>query len=196
MNHPRRLLVIFCLTAVLALPTAAHAAAEVHRDPAKDVLRIEDESPDTPRVPGQRTADIVKIASAHSRNLVAVTITLRDLPNADFDYDFRIKTPQAGFFELSFLKHDAGDTPQFDLWRVADEWVEVACPGKSRRVDHTADTIRVAVPRSCLGRPAWVRTGAGANVLAGPNAGYVDDARRKAAYTLNRLALGPRLRRG
>lgn len=191
-----RLVVALCATAVLGMPAAAQAAAEVHRDPAQDVLRIEDESPDTPRVPRQRTADIVKIASVHGTHLVAVTLTLRNVPSADFDFDVHVKTPEAGFFELSYVKYGADEPAQFDLWRVTGDYEEVPCPGKSRRADHTAETIRVAIPRGCLGGPAWVRTGAGSNVSAGPNAGYVDDARRGGVYDRARIALGPRLARG
>lgn len=196
MNRRRRLLVTLTALALVGLPTVAHAQNDSHLDPAKDVLRFEDYTSETPRVPGQRTADIVKIASSHGRDVVAVKITLRDVATANYDYDFRIKTPQRGFYELQLLKYEADEPARLTLWRVRSGYDEVECPGKSRQVDHRADTIRVSVPRDCLDDPLWVRTGAGSNVLAGVDAGYFDDARRKAAYTVNQLALGRRLGSG
>jgi hypothetical protein len=44
------------------------------------------------------------------------------------------------------------------------------------RIDYARDRMRVAVPRSCLGDPAWVRLRFGASVLQRDGDEIIDDA--------------------
>jgi hypothetical protein len=49
----------------------------------------------------------------------------------------------------------------------------------TRKVDYTANTATVWVPRSCLGRPRWVKVGMAVASSASPefSPAHVDDAR-------------------
>ncbi len=85
------------------------------------------------------------------------------------------------------------------------------CRGLSHHIDYTANTVTMSVPRSCLGRPGWIKAGAASvrlagmgDVVDGSNADqapdpavieqYVDDAH--AGKLGDNIKYSPRLRRG
>jgi hypothetical protein len=63
-----------------------------------------------------------------------------------------------------------------------------------RRIDYTANTATVVVPRSCLGKPSWVRVGMAGLTFDSLDSVFADDARTHGGLGAN-PALGPRVRR-
>ena len=42
---------------------------------------------------------------------------------------------------------------------VDEEFGKIRCPGLGHDIDYAAETVRIRIPRNCIGRPNWVRVG-------------------------------------
>ena len=86
--------------------------------------------------------------------------------------------------------------PAFDLSRMSGK--RVHCTRVKRSVDRVANRATVSIPARCLGRPDWVRVGAGAVKLdlSDENAFtfLVDDA-IQGAMAIDTLTMSPRVLR-
>jgi hypothetical protein len=51
---------------------------------------------------------------------------------------------------------------------------KVGCRGLSRKIDYARNTVRVSVPRACLGRPSTVKVGTFTMVGVGSKVFYDD----------------------
>lgn len=71
----------------------------------------------------------------------------------------------------------------------------VSCDGLARRIDWSTNTVRMTVPRACLGNPRWVRAGYGYYRMNQDLVIWMDEAHRNGTVS-GSLALGPRVHRG
>jgi hypothetical protein len=132
-------------------PTGRHLA-----DPAGDMFVMTSESPGTYRpAPGQEVDDVITVAVAHQHTKVLVTSHFTDLRRvgAGHSYQFKFRTPNGIRMAVLMTRHGH--------WRgrlmVGDRFDTMPCAGKRSTIRYDEELLRVAIPRSCLGRPAWVQ---------------------------------------
>jgi hypothetical protein len=177
------------LSLLLALPVAASALV-VAPGPA-DALSRYDESGDVWKV--NVTSRLQKRHPAGTRanaDLRGVTVKHRKRA-VRVRADYNLLRTDAGVFRLTvrlrdertrtrtvYVRVDPGRSRASRLEGKAGR--DRRCPGLSSQVDFRRDTLRVRVPRRCLGNPGWVRFQATATAVERDGrriALYVDDAR-------------------
>lgn len=195
------------LAAVLPLsllaPAAAHAEKVVTEDAIGDVVTVgpteegEGDLANLVPAPDNTTADVVRTTVDHTDSRLRVRIDLRELGGARLYFAaLRVRTPR-GTYEVE-VDH-LGRKPKAALTRRG----AVEC--SRLRVDTDAATARVVVtiPTVCLEGPRWVQVGVG--VASGERVTNADgseelivhgDDALRAGDIRNRIALGPKVRRG
>ncbi|MGZ4466612.1 MAG: hypothetical protein ACXVW0_14720 [Nocardioides sp.] len=173
----------------LALAAPADAAVAAHGDTHHDVVSTGPDG-DQP-APGNRTADILKLRSAHTARSVTATMVLDRLATDSYGLVWQVKTAAPGRWTVQITKF--GQSKDFSLQHHGKA---VACPGLAKTVTRSTGTVRVVVPRSCLGTPAWVQVGGGAFVAAPDGSTLADDALLDGRIHQSGLELGPRLAAG
>jgi hypothetical protein len=190
--------------AALLPPAAAHAERIVTTDPAADVVSIGpteqggDDLDNLVPAPDNLTADVVRTVVDHDEARLRVRIDLRELGRSRRYFAvLRVRTP-AGTFEVE--TDNLGRRPKVEMTRGSRA---VECPRLRAVGDHAAARAVITVPTSCLGSPRWVEVGAGVasveTVMTAEGTEQVlvfaDDAHR-AGEIRDRIALGPKVRRG
>lgn len=156
--------------AVLALqlsaPGVAGAAAEtedpvsraVLQDPTGDVWTIaEGEGEEWVSAGDVPTADTTRGVVRHGRFNVVVRMTYTNLRRVDpQSYSAVIRSRRQ--YGAVFVSAGPG------RWKgrhqlVGGDYSPVRCTRLSHSIDYDAERVVVSVPRSCLGRPRWVRAG-------------------------------------
>lgn len=176
MRLVRPALAVLLGAALVAQPAAASAGVLVHRDPAGDVVRSPVGSNVGSPVPAQAHGDIVLIRVAHARRAIWIQVRFRELTDTS-NGNFHVIAIQTRWRTRTvaldaFPGHWEGSTTTTDAHgRV------VAC-AVGHRIDYDRNRVMVRVPRSCLGKPKWVRVGVRSTV-AGSTYAYTDDARSR-----------------
>jgi hypothetical protein len=172
-----RLLAAVVGAAVLVVPllVAGPAAAdtEVKTDPRGDVSEVRGRE-QAPRP----SADVLQLRSQHQDGRVAMQVELVDLDTtSSVGTNFGVVTSDGRHF-LAYVQRDEDGDRVVGLLDL-DEMGNVDCPSLEGRLLPAADRVAVSIPRLCLGRPRWVRTGAVAfGVVEQLVLTYADDARR------------------
>jgi hypothetical protein len=144
--------------------------------------------------PENTDTDVSRIRVAHRTHRVVLKTTLRDLNAASGYVFYDIRTGAGRYSVMQRLGKDRM-YPAFDLSRMSGK--PVRCAGVKRSVDRVNDRATVSIPARCLGRPDWVRVGAGAVKLDMTDTSFtflVDDALQEAT-DLDKLAMSPRVHR-
>jgi hypothetical protein len=203
-SRPGSLLLAVLVSAVLLLPSAAHAEKVVTEDPAGDVVGVgpteqgEDDLANLVPAPDNTSADVVRTTVDHGDSRLRVRIDLRELGGARLYFAaLRVRTP-ARDFEVEI--DDLGRKPRADMTRGSKA---VECRRLRAESDDAAARVVVTIPTVCLADPRWVQVGVGvASAEKVTNADGVeeivvhgDDAHR-AGDIRDRIALGPKVRRG
>ena len=156
MKFARTALVVLAGALVPLVPTAAHADRYVHTDATADVVSFSDPSATTGTpVPERTEGDIAWTKTRHRSRMVIMTMRYQELTTVDEKiHGYGIRTGQMKRFVY--------------VYSGAGHWggkaVMTTARGKTvkcritRKVDYTANTATVWVPRSCLGKPRWVKT--------------------------------------
>lgn len=172
------------LAAALTLAPAAQAAAWRHDDAAGDVRRLGVDDSAEGRPSRSAGADLTRLRVVHGAERVVVTLGVRDLKPGPKGVFVEYLTEQPGRFELELVRLD-----DYETLRLTHAGEPVECADLRERRDTRADTVRLSVPRDCLGTPETVRVGAGmftqASVGTRADDALLDDAVR------DRLKLGP-----
>ncbi len=193
-----RALSTLAITAGLALSTAgAASAANLAVDDARgDVLAYdgssETEADGTP-APGVRNGDVLRTTFQHRDRRIAIRMKYADLRRRGdvFAHEMRIVTNDSKRWDVVVYA-----APQ--MWRGQAEMARgngnpVECK-IAHRIDYDTDVLVVSFPRTCVGKPRWVRIGAGGWWMDGSQF-YMDDAQRPGRVFEN-LRLSTRIRRG
>ena len=149
--------------AMLAAPSGALAAqAPVSRlvlhDPTGDVWTIPSTEDEPPVSAGDvPTADVVRAVVRHGRYRVVVKMTFTDLRRVD-SQSYSATLASRGWFGGLFVSTGPG------VWRghhilVDEEFAKVKCPKLTHSIDYGTEQVTFAVPRTCIGRPNWVKVG-------------------------------------
>jgi hypothetical protein len=183
----RRLLATVACAAALVVPLLvagpATADTEVKNDPRGDVQSLALRAP-------RPSADILRLTSTHADGVVAGRIGLVDLDTTSFlQVGFGIGTA-GGDRYVAILTREEGEVGTMLV--TVDDSETVWCPQLAGRVLPAADRVAIEVPRACVDRPRWVRTGAVTIAGAGDDDVYFDDARRDGTLGANGIALGTR----
>ena len=167
-RHTHALTALSTLTAAAALtiavPGAASAQSWTHTDPAGDVYKVtfsDDSDEETEAVdPSVTNGDVISSTIKHNPRKVIATLRFRDLATTPEDldiYGISLRTDKLNR-DLSVIAADGLERGEHELDRPNGDTVR--CRGVSHRIDYTANTVTMVVPRSCLGRPRWVKAGA------------------------------------
>ncbi|HJQ05779.1 MAG TPA: hypothetical protein VJ872_10065 [Nocardioides sp.] len=172
-----------------AVTRPATAATWAHADAAGDV--IYGTPPDLVPVAAPEDArdDIVRFRVAHLARQVAVRLTLRGLPRPSRFLQVAVTTPAHRYVVSS-------QGASAEVLRV-DGGPRVVCHIPPATLDSAHLRLQLVVPRTCLGRPRWVRVGAqlvNERTVDGALRVYRDDALRTGIGRT--LALSPRIARG
>ncbi len=173
---------------LLSLPTATHAESRVRHDARHDVV-----APSGHARPANASSDLTRVAVHHRARVVSVTAQVRDLA----------ARPRTTILVTHIVTPDRTYTVNVTRWEaqsariflVSSEDVPLKCRGDRGGMDAKRDVVRFAVPRRCLGRPAWVRVGVGLISFRGTQ-GLSDDALTAGPADINDPTLGRRLSRG
>lgn len=185
-----RVLVLVAALATLLVPTTASAATWSHRDAEADVRALTADGPEggTP-TPRRTTSDLTSVRVVHGAEKVVTTLTVRDLRPGSKGVFLEMRTPEPGRWRVELVRLD-----DYRTFRLTHAGAVVDCADLKQQMSPAKDTVKIKVPRSCLGTPATVRVGAGMFVQAGDGTraddGLLDGKLR------TRLRLGPEVAAG
>lgn len=173
MKLVRSALVAAAAMLVPLVPTAAHADSYTHTDAVGDVVSFEGTT-DTP-APAQVNGDIAWTKVRHKSRKIVLTTRYRDLDGSGYSvHYFAIRTSKMTreVTLVTFPGHTGGK-----VMMSKPNGKNVRCH-LTRLIDYTANTATVSVPRSCLGRPRWVKVGAAfaTSPSTAFGSGFADDA--------------------
>jgi hypothetical protein len=195
-------LALLAATTVLASSVAWHAAAEVaaiEPRPAKPSVVLSDSADDvwtysdttvgyTPD--DQPEADVLQARVVHKPNTVRVRLVFDDIRRVSTQWYWclvRIPDGRTMWFVLEAAEgHWRGKAYQ----EIEGEWVKV--PGLSHHIDYASDVVTLALARSLLDQPAWVRVKLWNELGLGDGTFYTDNPEtttHEPAFTI-RLAPG------
>lgn len=206
MTSPRStaLLATGATAVAVALVAGLLALATVASPARADQERIDDATGDVKELattdgtltvapaPENRAQDIVSARAAYARGKVRLRTTVRALPAAGFGLQWDVRTADVRW-KVYYDNEDG--TPEVALF--VDQGGQSPCAGLRGSHSRKTDTVRVVLPRSCIGAPRWIRFGAGTiHFLGDGSGGYAaDDGRgRKRISTTLDLRLGSRIR--
>lgn len=175
-----------------------HEAAQTfnRQDPAHDVVLMYQEDLNK-SAPAYRAADITAAVFSYTKDRVTVGVTLRQYAGGRWIWSEVIKSSPTRVHFLIVTQSRKGDVRL--LLRRSDQAGEetiTTCPGMSVRIRPFRNTIRVAVPATCLKRPRWVRVGLGYYRPVSEGSGYVDDSLIKGTKRAGGQTWTPRLYAG
>lgn len=153
----------------------ALADSEKARDVKGDVTRLDTSTQRFSKLPGNKVLDVVAASGKHARGKVTLTVTPRKLSGGEFYATWHLKRSSGATRYVNFSQ-SADGSRSAELTTTSFE--KLKC-----RVAHSVNAkkriIKVVVPRSCLGKPAWIRYAAGLGKFGD---GHIDgdDARIKA----------------
>lgn len=101
------------------------------------------------------TADVVRAVVRHGRHKVKVKMTFANLRRVEPQH-YSAALFSRRQYGAVFVSAGPG------RWRgrhqlVDGDFANVKCPGLSHSIDYATEQITMSVPRSCIGRPNWVR---------------------------------------
>ena len=149
---------------VLALgaPTA-QAGSWTHADGTGDVWQYYYDDDYHP-APTQAEGDITRVRLNHNRRYVQLFMTLRDT-NASTDLSYYVFELQNGRHQVREVEvfHKAGSSPNAILRILKGPATSalVRCRGMKRAtISWTTHTVAATIPRTCFGRPKYLRVSA------------------------------------
>jgi hypothetical protein len=205
-THPSRALGVLAGAAALIITGMSPASASIwrHDDAVGDVHSqtdiIDEETGEFIEgefviAPENTDTDVSRIRVSHRTHRISLRTTLRDITRRSGFLVYDVRTDGRRYSVMQRLGKDRL-FPAFDLSRANGG--RVKCAGLTRTVDRATNRATVSIPRRCLGRPDWVRIGAGAakiDITDTSVSVLVDDALRD-ALVLDTLGLSPRIERG
>ncbi|HVK29932.1 MAG TPA: hypothetical protein VM575_16450 [Nocardioides sp.] len=192
MNIICRLLLTFGVTVALLCGTASGARAEswTHRDAAHDVVKVVQDGR-VRAVPDRRTGDIRRFVARHLSTKVVVRFTMAvPLPRGRWYFSASVDTRAQEYGIYVSGRGASADRPAFS--RSGPGGDTATCRGLRVVVEQATSSVKVIVPRSCIGRPRVVRVALDLATYVGDTT-YQDDGLQRGAFG---KVFSPLLRRG
>lgn len=191
--------VVAAATAVVLVPSAAHADSSGHRDAAGDVRSVAYDattgkaigSPSTAE-PATALGDLAKIKVSHGRSSLEFVLRYRELVKAGFRHvhEVVIVTPDSARY-VDVVAGPGGWKGKAQMSKPSGK--KVSC-SVGRRIDYGDNTVTIKVPRSCVGNPKVVRIGA-VGLIGYDTKIYYDDAYGVGGEYTDPFVLSPKIRR-
>lgn len=157
-----------------------HPSRVVLTDDSGDVWSWSHTSGESALIGHKPTVDVIRARAAHRPRAVTSMTGVVDLRRVGpfQDHAMRVRTPTR-FFAVWVLARKGNWAGRHDLFDL-ETGERVRCPGLSHDIDYEADRVTVAVPRTCIGTPRWVRLSL-QNSLGKPDGTYSDNPHNAAA---------------
>jgi hypothetical protein len=146
------------LTVVIAGGQQAYAASNVMKDTRNDTNAPAAKHPDHLVLKPSANGDITSVRTVHSAKAVDVVVHMRKLARGSRLAMLDIRT--SAKHHSRFVVTLASLKGQKVLGLTQGLNTEVRCRGLRGAFDVAGASVHVHVPRSCIGNPEWVRTGA------------------------------------
>lgn len=187
------------LTAGLA--PSAYAEKLVREDARRDVIRFGISSGDESsiqRAPRAADPDIVRVTIDHRERFLLIRTRYAGLERRLGRLDLAVIRTSAGKrFEAGSWVNKRGKWQGETGLGTGPAGKDVACAGLRHHFDYAANVATWSIPRSCLGRPRWVRVGVGGSRGSFASVTFIDEAFRNGAdLEATDLALSRRIWRG
>jgi len=181
------------LTALVATALPAVAAQTLHDDATGDVVLLGIEDDNVTPQPSWRQGDIKKIRATHGAHRVRVRLTMREVRRRTSNSFFvRVRTATRRFEVAGFT---AEELPRGVWFLISPNGQPRRCPRLEHHVNYGSEAVRISVPRRCLGGPARIRVGAGAQTsIDAAEQTRLDDA--YSSGQVDHITFGPWMRRG
>ena len=182
MNFVRSALVAAAAASVVLLPTAAQADKLVQNDAVGDVVSVAGESETTTPLPDRAEGDIAWSKIRHRDRKVILTLRYRELNTGqEMLHYYAIRTSKMKRYV--YLSAGTGHWGGRVQMRNGHD-KKVSCR-VTKKIDYIANTATVWVPRSCLGKPRWVKVAMAQASFdsANPDTFVIDDARANGAFS-------------
>lgn len=179
MTLVRSALLVAVTAAVVAVPASSYADSRGHTDPTRDVHSVAFDSeqkpvagPSTPE-PTAAFADVTRVRVTHGARTITVRMTFRDLAHVGTGQVQELLLVSPKRSRLVYVVAGPGHWKGTVTMRTLKD-KKVGCRGLSRKIDYARNTIRVGVPRACLGRPSTLKVGTFTMVGVGSKLFYDD----------------------
>ena len=175
--------VLVAAAAVVALaPTAAQAKSYSHTDATGDATSYATATDTGTPAPDRAEGDVAWSKTRHGARALTLTMGYRELTTADEKlHAYAIHTSK--MTRYVYLYAGAGHWGgKVAMTNAHDKHVRCHV---TRKIDYTANTASVRIPRSCLGRPRWVKTAMFVGAFPSSTVQfptYVDDANSDGAF--------------
>jgi hypothetical protein len=188
-NSIRLVSVAAAATAACILGPAGPVAAQEHvqHDRRDDLSRIPWDTDLSVPAPGRRYADVVRTRFAHRDDQAVVRSSFVELARAETLFA-GVETRTPGGRETFTIMATGRDRAGF-LFQAKKHACRVDV-----RIDYVDNTLRVAIPRSCLGDPGWVQLRFGASVMQRDGDEIIDNSGASRFTNRSPHPWSPRLR--
>ncbi len=192
MKLVRSALAVSAMTLVSLAPTAAHADKKVMLDATYDTVKYAQTGQTIQ--PTRAEGDIVRSVVVHKAKRVVMSMSFSELTPAGIGafHVFTIKTPTMTRTVALQTVPDYWDGRTFFYKGVAGNAAN--CLGIHHKIDYTANTATVSVPRRCLHNPKWVKVAMQHNDSPTHYDTYMDDALTD-GHVESQPVYGPKVRR-
>ncbi|MCR1783373.1 hypothetical protein KVF89_12585 [Nocardioides carbamazepini] len=189
------LLSLLVAGATVALAAPAQADRWTYDDAAGDVTTqaTTDTSITVTPLPEQANGDIVQVTGTHKARKVSITMRMRAPLTGPFMISAMLRVPGNRFMVMSPKMPGFSST---ELMEFSMEDDARRCRGIKRTVGADRMSVRIAIPRSCLGNPRWFKFGAVLTTVAlFTDASYDDDALATGMTLYGMPAMSPKIKR-
>jgi hypothetical protein len=122
-------------------------------------------------------ADVIATDARHGKRQIVFTVHFAELERGPHDDPFitqeRMVFDHGPGVTAEVYTTSGWDGRSFLFCLVTGN--RVACPDLRHKIDYSADTVKVWVPRSCVHRPRWVRYSVAHATLGGGNTTTLED---------------------
>lgn len=149
------------LVAIMAVSgQQAYAATHVVKDHKYDTYEIADA--DSPRLTPSRGVvdDITSVRTTHGAKAVNVVIKVQKLRRSANIAEVELMTSATRHSRFDLLAIREDGVKSVELINESDPSQDIRCKYLRVRFDVADGAVKVHIPRSCIGNPRWVRTGA------------------------------------
>ena len=173
------------VVAAVAAPTAAEAKTYRHVDATGDVFSAPYKSNAFTPAPDRVVGDVIGSTVTHKRHTLVMQLRYRDLElGSEINgHVFVVRTPTMRRI-VTLVAANAFPNGGVRVTKPNDAVVTCRVP---HRIDYTANTATVVVPRSCLGNPKWVKVamaGASFTGFTSTSTMWIDDALSSGTHTV------------